>query len=63
MFKPDPTSDSKTHVRKFLFEFCYFEVIFVIKDWSLSYLIFYKCVDPLERVDPTIWQKTGDPLM
>jgi len=63
MFNPGPTSDTKTHVQTILFEFCYIELIFLIRKFLLSCLIFYKSVEPLEIVDPTIWQKTLDPLM
>lgn len=63
MLNPGPTSDTKTHVQTILFEFCNIEVIFLIRNFLLSCLIFYKSVEPLEMVDPTIWQKTVVPLM
>ena len=63
MLNPGPTNDSKTHVQTILFEFWYIEVIFLIRNFLLSCLIFYKSVEPLEVLDPTIGQKTVVPLM
>lgn len=63
MLEPEPHKVLKNACGKFLLEFCYFEVIFVFKNFLLSYLIFYKAIEPLERVDPTICQKTDGPIM